>query len=480
MGKGSTMRISVRCSLTMAALCILCSAAPALAQGYICAEGGGNANKGDWSNEVFGWMVEKGHKGLVVIIGAVPIEKDERVELFKKLGATSVFSLVITKENADTQETYDNISLANVVFIRGGSQSRYVEFWKGTRTEKAIHAVFDKGGVIGGTSAGCAVLGEITYDAIHGSLAPRDIIKDARHPDLTLTTGFLGLVPGVLFDTHFTERGRLPRLAVMLAHCRDDLHADIIGIGLDPRTALCISPDGMAEVKGEGTASFLEFTPGTRTVIEAGQPPAVTSVFYSCVPAGAKYDLKSRTFRGANGSCIPTLTFPASIDTVYDGASDEGKVSDRYVPSATPAADDETTPRAGPTPKWRVVPNAFKSENRGCPSICSNTWSKPQPMLQDARQMVAAGGAPIVLLDPGNKARVSTAGVVTILPGDTFASSAVVIDPQSVRWRFILPESFHHAMLHLLPPGWAINVDTGEVVRPIPVPAEPAMGLPPP
>src|SRR5262249_52199271 len=162
--------------------------------------------------------------GKVVVIGAVPIEgEDSRVPLFKRLGASDVTPMVVTLENADKQETYDTIAAASVVFIRGGDQSRDVNWWKGTKTQAAIEGVFKKGGVIAGTSAGCAVLGEVDYDAIHGGLSPREALSDGRHDNLTLTTGFLDFVPGVLFDTHFTERGRLARLPVMLAHCKLDL-----------------------------------------------------------------------------------------------------------------------------------------------------------------------------------------------------------------------------------------------------------------
>src|ERR1044071_374773 len=117
----------------------------ALGQGWVCAEGGGNSGKGAWADEVFGWMVEKGNRGKVVIIGAVPIEgEDSRVALFKRLGASEVTPMVVTQENADKQETYDTIAAASVVFIRGGDQGRYVQWWKGKKTQAAIEAVFKK------------------------------------------------------------------------------------------------------------------------------------------------------------------------------------------------------------------------------------------------------------------------------------------------------------------------------------------------
>ena len=268
---------------------------PKAAKGWICAEGGGNANKGNWSDEVFGWMVEKSGKGAVAVIGAVPIEGDERIALFTKLGASSVISLVIDEKNADTPEIGDAIAKCKLIFIRGGDQSRYVNWWKGTATQRAIIGVFEKGGVVGGTSAGCAVLGELVYDARHGGLSPRDALADARHPDLTLTHDFLSFVPDVLFDTHFTERGRLPRLVVMLAREQVDTGRAFVGLGVDPRTAVCVGPDGIAEVRGEGTVTMLRLPalpkPGTPDEVQvaAGKPPRILRVGYTQMTSGYRF-----------------------------------------------------------------------------------------------------------------------------------------------------------------------------------------------
>lgn len=270
-----------------------CIDSTALAQGYVCAEGGGNANKGAWSDEVFGWMVEKGQKGPVVIIGAIPLDDDDRPALFTRLGAASVSSLVVDQSNADLQSTYDAIVQARVVFIRGGDQSRYVNWWAGTKTQAAIKAVFAKGGVIGGTSAGCAVLGEVVFDARKGSLSPSGALQNARCEELTLTPRFLDCVPGVLFDTHFTERGRLPRLAVMLASTATDLKLDVAGLGVDPRTAVCVGPDGVAEIRGEGTVTLLRIGQESTAELEPGQPPAIRKIGYAQWPAGYKVDLKN-------------------------------------------------------------------------------------------------------------------------------------------------------------------------------------------
>jgi len=287
--------------LATLALSLFVTPTLALAQGYLCAEGGGNANKGDWTDEVFGWMVEKGNRGHIVIIGALEVAADDtRGALFKRLGAASASNIMVNEENADSQEVFDEISRASVVWIKGGDQGRYVKWWKGTKAEQAIRAVFARGGVVGGTSAGCAVLGEWTYSALNDSLHPLEALADARHPDLTLEHGFLGLAPGVIFDTHFTERGRIARLPVLLAHIREQRRGlgapgptnEIIGIGVDPRTAVCISPDGRAEVRGEGTITIMSLTPATQTVIGAGKPPVVTDVQCERYAAGYHFNIK--------------------------------------------------------------------------------------------------------------------------------------------------------------------------------------------
>jgi cyanophycinase len=413
-------------------------AAPAFAQGYVCAEGGGNPGKGAWADEVFGWMVEKGQRGHAVIIGAVALDAadlpDSREALFTRLGAKSCSSLVIDEKNADAQETCDAITAATIVFIRGGAQERYVNWWKGTRTEAAIHAVFDKGGVIAGTSAGCAILGEISYDSKNGSLKPLEALQDARHPHLTLTTDFLGLVPGVLFDTHFTERGRVARLPVMLAQVRDDLHRDdIIGIGVDPRTALCVEPDGKAEVRGEGAVTLIEFTIGTRTLLEAGKPPAVACALYSRLPAGTSIDVRSKRVT-SDMRPVPVSDFADDLQPMrLDGRGDD---------RAVPPQGDEDKARAAPSPASPMVIWPVKGEDQSGLGAVRNTWAHASDLTVRAVQFLAISPGRIAfLLGPGNALASQNGRLFTVEDAkDQPPAAALVIDsgPQRLElavWR---------------------------------------------
>ncbi|MEO0651295.1 MAG: cyanophycinase, partial [Planctomycetota bacterium] len=295
----------------------------AAAQGYIAAEGGGSVNAA-WSQNVFGWMLAKaGGSGQVVILGVSGAD-NAAASQFLAAGASSATNLAVTQANADLQATYDAIRSADVVWMRGGNQANYVQWWNDTLTEQAIRDVYDAGGAIGGTSAGCAVLGELIYDSIAGSLSPKEALRDPFSPKLTFTDDFLELGRGILFDTHFTERGRVARLAVMLARAEADLGIDALGIGVDDRTAFCLSPDGTAEVIGEGSVTVLHRSSETVQVLQPGVAPIVTDLVHTSMTEGYRYDTNTRqvTARPANAAVpAPPTGTPSFEATLLQGST---------------------------------------------------------------------------------------------------------------------------------------------------------------
>lgn len=293
------------------------AARPALAQGYICAEGGGSVANDDWAVPAFDWMLRHGgelarQEGVplrAVILGSMedsetpPSEEelagaeDEAVERLRSGGKATVRQFYINATNARDEKVAAAIREAHIIWIRGGAQSRYCRAWKGTPVEESIRAVFGRGGVVGGTSAGCAILGEIIYDAAEGSCEASDALRDPFAKQISFTTGFLELTPRVLFDSHFTERARVARLAVFLARVRHDLGRDVLGIGLDSRTALCIGPDGEAEVFGTGAACLMHLTPESRIWLRPGDgawptPPTVTDIAVRQIVSGEKVNIR--------------------------------------------------------------------------------------------------------------------------------------------------------------------------------------------
>jgi cyanophycinase len=237
----------------------------AFPQGYVCAIGGGSEGYNSWSDRPYSWIVEKADSGRIIILSYATGATDWLPDYFISLGAAEAYNMTIgSRADADLDATYDELRTADAIFLRGGNQWNYVSHWRGTRTEQAIMDVFENGGVIAGTSAGAAVLGEIIFSARRGSAYPRESLYDPFHNRITLEDDFLNLVPNVLFDTHFVERGRFGRLIPMLFNVFQTSGRAIIGVGLDDRTAICIDPRGLGTVMGSGSVAVFRADDRTR------------------------------------------------------------------------------------------------------------------------------------------------------------------------------------------------------------------------
>lgn len=226
------------------------------AQGFVCAIGGGSENYNDWSDAPYRWIVQKADSGKIIIID-VADATTWLSNYFLSLGASAAYNKTIPNvSSANLQSTYDELITAKGIFIRGGNQWDYIRFWKGTKVDSAIQYVFNNGGVIAGTSAGAAVLGEIDFSAQGGSIYPNEALQNPFNSLMRFEDNFLKLVPNVLFDTHFIERGRHGRLIGMIYNRHFNTGRDIIGVGIDDRTAICVSSDGTGEVMGSGAVTI--------------------------------------------------------------------------------------------------------------------------------------------------------------------------------------------------------------------------------
>ena len=120
---------------------------------------------------------------------------------------------------------------ATAVWIDGGSQSRIADAFLNTAVEWELMELLNRGGVIGGTSAGAAVMSRVM-------IAQGNPIAEVR-------TGF-DLLPGCVIDQHFTERNRKPRLSGVIAS-----HPRLFGMGIDEGTAVIVRGRTM-DVIGDG------------------------------------------------------------------------------------------------------------------------------------------------------------------------------------------------------------------------------------
>ena len=139
------------------------------------------------------------------------------------------------RSEADGEAFAKQMQTATAVWFGGGAQSRLAEAYVGTRFERELHALLERGGVVGGSSAGTAIQ---TRTMIAGGKAPP-----------RLKTG-LDLVPFAIADQHFSQRKRLPRLLLAL-----DLAPGHFGIGIDEGTAVVVR-QRIVHVLGKGKVHF--------------------------------------------------------------------------------------------------------------------------------------------------------------------------------------------------------------------------------
>ena len=138
----------------------------------------------------------------------------------------------LDKEAASNESLLDSIRSASAVWIAGGDQQRLVDRYLGTPVHTELQNVLNRGGIIGGTSAGAAI-------------ASRTMIAGGVTLP-TLTEGW-GLLPGTIIDQHFSQRGRFERLAHAV-----ERFPDRVGIGIDEATGILLNREGM-EVLGSGS-----------------------------------------------------------------------------------------------------------------------------------------------------------------------------------------------------------------------------------
>lgn len=167
---------------------------------------------------------------------------------------------------------------ATLIWMPGGDQNRFMSAISGTGLDDVIRDRHRAGVVVGGTSAGAAVLSEamITGDADLQSLTAGKT---------TLAKG-LGLWPGAIVDQHFLRRQRMNRL---LSAVLD--RPALVGVGIDESTAVVVRGDAL-EVIGRSAVVVIDGRGATPEKIEAGQVTAGQGLRVSVLRAGMTYSLK--------------------------------------------------------------------------------------------------------------------------------------------------------------------------------------------
>ncbi|MBE9192202.1 cyanophycinase [Gloeocapsopsis crepidinum LEGE 06123] len=229
-----------------------------------------------------------GTKARIVIMTAateLPREVGENyIRIFERLGAEDV-RIVDTesREDASSSTALEAIDKATGIFFTGGDQSRITDILKDTEIDTRIHKRFQAGLVVGGTSAGAAVMPDVMIVEGDSETNPRMEIVD-------LGPG-MGFLPEVVIDQHFSQRGRLGRLIAALAQ-----QPAVLGFGIDENTAMIVSNDQF-EVVGAGSVTVVDDSNITHSNVDEilkDEALAVCGAKLHILPHGYKFDLKTR------------------------------------------------------------------------------------------------------------------------------------------------------------------------------------------
>lgn len=261
--------------------------------GLLLMGGGGDVD------EAFSWFVEKSAGGDLVVLRASGADGYHDY-LFNKIGGIdSVETLLFhNRAAAEDPRVLEIIRHAEGIWLAGGDQSRYVNYWKGTSVAAALNAHVRAGKPLGGTSAGLAVLGEFSFSATEtGTLTSELALRDPYDPRITLERDFLHLelLRGIITDSHFMARGRLGRSLVFLARLLNEEKRDrLVGLGIDEKTALAINADGTAQVfttAREGRA-WLMIPTKPAEVLAAKRPLTLRDVRLIALGPTSRFDVK--------------------------------------------------------------------------------------------------------------------------------------------------------------------------------------------
>ncbi len=222
--------------------------------------------------------------GPILVITSASASPEESgpaaVRQFQEAGGQQVSWLHIAgPDTANADTTIARIIQARGVFFTGGVQTRFMERIGGTRAEAALRVLYlERQGVIGGTSAGAAVLSEvmITGDGDLGKLERNNIV----------TARGLGLLTTCIVDQHFVARQRNNRLLSLVIEKR------LVGVGIDESTAIVYYPNDTFRVYGEG--SVLVYDPRKALVPQAPPSKRLTmeGIRLSVLKDGQVFDLR--------------------------------------------------------------------------------------------------------------------------------------------------------------------------------------------
>jgi cyanophycinase len=207
---------------------------------------------------------------------------------FEAVGATSVELVHFSHDQAMNPKSLDRLAGVTGVFFTGGDQARITRDLLGTPVHAWLMKFYQEGGVIGGTSAGAAMMSRIMITGDErlnpDSLRSFTFIKAGN----VVTVEGMGFITEAIIDQHFLIRKRHNRLISVVLE-----HPALIGIGIDETAAIVVMPDSTFEVLGEGDVLVYDARNARNIRTSPDGYLAATGLTMDVMTVGDRYDLAS-------------------------------------------------------------------------------------------------------------------------------------------------------------------------------------------
>lgn len=209
------------------------------------------------------WLLTRSGGGDVVVIRATGADGYNQY-MYDMVAVNSVETIMIdSRTKAGLSSVAATIRNAEALFIAGGDQWDYVNYWRNTPVEDAINYLLNTKKVpVGGTSAGLAVLGAAYNSAQNGTAVSTTTLADPYNKYVTLGHDDFLAAPNLqntITDSHYSQRDRQGRHVAFLARMMKDWAIPgVKGIGVDEETAVCVDENGIGRVFGINQAYFLQ------------------------------------------------------------------------------------------------------------------------------------------------------------------------------------------------------------------------------
>ncbi len=212
---------------------------------------------------------------------------NDQVGQLRSLGVRNARMVLLTRDQALTPSGVATLEGVTGVFFSGGDQSRLTAVLLGTPVHRRLLDLYRQGIVIGGTSAGAAVMSKLMITGNEllnpDSTSPFTAVKKGN---IEIQEGF-GFLGTVIVDQHFLRRRRHNRLFSVVLE-----HPSLLGVGIDEATAIVVDPDSTFNVVGEGSVLVIDASAPSSVHIDPRGNLGGANMRVHLLLAGDRFDMR--------------------------------------------------------------------------------------------------------------------------------------------------------------------------------------------